>query len=842
MTFPNSISQFPITEHLEKICSTLKASPSRALLLTAETGAGKSTVLPLALLQEFSDNRILMTEPRRLAVVGVANRVSELLGETPGATVGYRIHLETRVSAQTRLEVMTEAILIRMLQSDPALEGVNLVVLDEFHERSVNTDLALAFLREAMELRDDLYVIIMSATIESKRIADFLGGAPVLEIPGRTFPVDIIYDDKLSCESVVLCELPGESRNPAGSAPSQTAKNEPHNILVFLPGISEIRKVQGTLTAALSDRPDVELCVLHSSISFAEQKHILSQTPAGITRVILSSAIAETSLTVPGVTTVIDSGLARVNRINLATGMENLVTENESEFSAAQRAGRAGRERPGKCIRLWNKFDVRSKALQPEILRTDLTQLVLECADRGIYNLSKIAWLDAPQPNAWKAAVELLQTLDCLDANNHITPRGKAALQLGISVRLACIGIDGMCFSSSAPVLSKKAAEFLIKYGQYSQSPQNIQTQFLKNFEQKFTKICQNSAEFDKIRSNSTEFSQKISQNSSNYAIPKNSDFTQNSAVLLLSGFPDRLGLRLGERLINNEPTAEYQFPSGRKAILHNSKHTKARWIVAPEVTAGQTSGIIFDFEELADTAAEEWLAPRTKTKSACSFENGKIIKQENLCYGELVLSSKKLPASKEDYAAAWCNEVRCKGLDALPMEGGTKKLIDRINFLAQQSSSSDVQTKIADLSERPEVWLQPFITGTSLDAQTVHNALSWYFSDFDLDKNVPEILVLQNGNRAKIKYEKLASPDDKTCLVLRPVIEIIIQRAFGVTITPKIAGMPVLFRLLSPAQRPLQITDDLENFWQSTWPEICKEMKGRYPKHNWNPEIIEKD
>lgn len=832
MTFSTQIDHFPITPYLEEICDAVKNASQHALVLTAETGAGKSTVLPLAVLQAF-EGKILMTEPRRLAVVGVANRVSELLGESAGGTVGYKIHLETRVSPQTRLEVMTEAILIRMLQADPALEGVNLVVLDEFHERSVNTDLALAFLREAMELRDDLYVIIMSATIESKRISDFLGGAPVLEIPGHTFPVDIIYDDRLSCESVVLGALPSASQRTTGSASSQAAKKEPQNILVFLPGISEIRRLQVALSAELSDRPDVELCILHSSISFTEQKHILSPTPPGITRVILSSAIAETSLTVPGVTVVIDSGLSRVNRINIATGMESLITENESEFSAAQRAGRAGRERPGKCIRLWNKFDVRQKELQPEILRTDLSQLVLECSDRGIYELSKIQWLDSPTQNAWEAATSLLQRLGCIDEQNRILPRGRAALQLGVSVRLACIALDGMLPPNATRkifTLSPKSAEFLIKYGNYSQSPQAVQNQFLENLEQKLSKIHSNLANFSKNERTSTQAFELCAPTLKNQS---------NSAILLLSGFPDRLGLYLGERIINGEPTAEYQFPSGRKAVVHNSRHTKSKWIVAPEIISNQTSAVIFDFEELPQTLAEEWLKNCTEEKIICAFENGKIIKQENICYGELVLSSKKLPSSKEDYAAAWCNEVRCKGLCALPLEDATKTLIERLNFLYQQNhqqnpSSQEFSKKITDLAEHPELWLEPFITGINLNAQTVHNAISWYFSEFEADKNAPEVLILQNGNRAKIKYEKLASPDDKTKLVIRPVIEVIIQRAFGCTVTPKIAGMKVLFRLLSPAQRPLQITDDLQSFWKTTWHEICKEMKGRYPKHNW--------
>ena len=837
MNIPPSISHFPITEHLEKITSTLKGSPSHALVLTAETGAGKSTVLPLALLQEFSASftanstssaststssraKILMTEPRRLAVVGVANRLAEELEEAPGGRIGYRIHLENRVSSETKLEVMTEGILIRMLQSDPALEGVNLVILDEFHERSINTDLALAFLREAMELRDDLFILIMSATIESKKIAAFLGqDTPVLEIPGRTFPVDIQYQPDMTIDdavhSAIEKQLPPAGGDVAGKA-----------ILCFLPGIREIRSAQASLSLTLKSKIEsgkIEVCILHSSISFSEQKHILTPPAPGSIRIILSSAIAETSLTLPGVVCVIDSGLSRVNRINLSTGMENLVTEAESEFSAAQRAGRAGREREGSCIRLWNKFDVRQKEVQPEILRTDLTQLVLECSERGIYELSKIQLLDSPTQNAWEAAAEFLKETGCIDENLRITERGQAALSLGISIRLALIAIDGYQISDKNHAnLSPKTSEYLLKFSQYAQNSPKIQNQFLANLEEKLNKICKNSQNFEQIQSKSANFEEKFHKN----------------PLILLSGFPDRLALRLAEFRKNSDGSASplYQFPSGRKALLHNSKHTNAKWIVAPEVIAGQSEGIIFDFEELSDQQAEDWLKNRTQSKVICRFEKGKIIKTENLCYGQILLSSKKLLSTKEDYAAAWMTEIRTKGMEALPLDEKCENFLERIKFLAQQNpQDNNLADKITGLTDKPESWLLPFITSNSLTAQTIYQALNYFFGEFNIEESVPLQINLQNGNRAKIKYEKLASPDDKTLLVIRPVIEIIIQRAFGCTITPKIAGMKVLFRLLSPAQRPLQITDDLEGFWSSTWPEICREMKGRYPKHNWD-------
>lgn len=826
MDFPSSISHFPITPYLEKICQTLKNSECRSLVLTAETGAGKSTVLPLALLQEFSsDNKkIIMTEPRRLAVVGVANRVSELSGEETGGQTGYRIHLENKISSRTRLEVMTEGILIRMLQSDPSLEGVNLVVLDEFHERSVNTDLALAFLREAMELRDDLFLIIMSATIESKKIADFLGNgraAPVMEIPGRTFPVQIYYKPDFSMDDAVISYIEKIQGSSSGR------ENLPYSILCFLPGISEIRARQASLSQALKDKDwKVEICLLHSSVSFSEQKHILTPPREGQIRVILSSAIAETSLTIPGISCVIDSGLSRIKRVNFSTGMENLVTEAESEFSASQRSGRAGREREGVCIRLWNKLDVRQKEVQPEILRSDLSQLVLECHERGIQDLSKIRLLDSPSENAWKSAEKLLLDLGCLDQKVRITERGKAALQSGISVRLACIGIDGMTDSG----LSKKAAFYLIKYGQYDKSPENIKMQFLRNFEEKISKICQNSKEFEEIYSNLGLFNKK------NY---------QNSSILLLSGFPDRLAMRLAESHKNADGSRSpvYQFPSGRKAILHCSKQSQSRWLVAADVMAGQVQAIIFDFEELDEDEVKDWLSSRTEEKITCRFEKGKIIKNQEICYGELVLSSKKLVSTKEDYAAAWMTEIRLKGLESLPLDDRCKNFLERVKFFNQQNPEMpELSEKIRELSQTPENWLLPFITTNSLSAESIMDALNYHFSAFGIEEKVPMQINLQNGNRAKIKYEKLAAPDDKTKLVIRPVIEIIIQRAFGCSITPKIVGMKVLFRLLSPAQRPLQITDDLENFWTRSWPEICKEMKGRYPKHKWDASCPQKD
>lgn len=789
------IQKFPITPYLEQICDTLKKSPSHFLVLTAETAAGKSTVLPLALLEHFS-GKIIMTEPRRIAVLGVANRVGELT-EKP-KEVGYKIHLESRITCETRLEVVTEAILVRQLQRDPALEDYNVVVLDEFHERSVNTDLALAFLKEAMQLRDDLFVVIMTATIDTKKLKRWLSlpkppeEVPVISIPGRQFAVNVVYEPEKSIVSAVR-----QGIRYAGDS---------GNILVFLPGISDIRKAQEALleTNEFSDDSENELCILHSSISLEEQKLIISPaSPDGKRRVILSSAIAETSLTVPGVNVVIDSGLSRVNRMDINTGMEKLTTEKESEFSAEQRKGRAGRLCEGTCIRLWEKHDIRVKDFPPEILRADLVPLVLECSERGIYSVEGIDWLDSPSVAAWTESVRLLQQLGMIKKDGRITEKGKAALTLGIHPRLA--GIALMAFDKSAGKLSIEGQELLIKFSSYSRSSVELQKRFIIDLESRL-KGC----------------NCKDSQEDREY------DF------LILSGYPDRLAKRTSEAGV--EP-AEYKFAGGRQARLYN--RNAPLWLCAPDVTAGEKEAVIFDLVELEEPKINEFLEKHSEILQICSFTQGTLQKFEVKCFGEIVLSSKKIALSEGDYVQAWLTEIKEKGIDCLPFDAKCESLLLRAEFIEQQNlqdseKEEDIHNNLySRLKLNANEWLTPFLGGkNTLTASTVYDALYWYLEGAEIDRFAPEILTLENGRRCKVKYEKQA--------VIQPVIEIIIQRIFGCFQTPKIYGKKVLLRLLSPASRPLQVTDDLEHFWTGAWVEICKEMKGRYPKHNWDLSIIE--
>ena len=799
---------FPITPYLNDICETLKKSPSRFLILTAETAAGKSTVLPVSLLEHFS-GKILMTEPRRIAVLGVANRLAELAepeGDGPATgknPVGYKIHLESKITHDTRLEVVTEAILVRQLQRDPALEDYNVVVLDEFHERSVNTDLALAFLKEAMQLRDDLFVIVMSATIDTGKLARYLGTeaeVPVFSVPGRQFAVKVVYEAGKSVTSVIreIVRRGADSvdKNMVSIRPSAYSTTvSAGNVLVFLPGIADIRKAQEALleTGEFDESSDTELCLLHSSVSLEEQKRVIRPPREGEKqkrRVILSSAIAETSLTVPGVTTVIDSGLARINRIDLNTGMEKLCTEIESEFSAEQRKGRAGRLCEGTCIRLWDQHDPRVKELAPEILRTDLVPVVLECSERGVYNVDGIDWLDSPSKAAWKTSGQLLRQLGLIREDGHLTEKGRAALTLGVHPRLGSIALEA--FDIKTGRLSAEGRELLLKFSNYSTSSRDLQNRFISDLERRL-KAC-------------------------NYEADDKADF------LILSGYPDRLAMRTSEPGI--EP-AEYKFAGGRQARLYSSK--APLWLVAPEVMAKNADAVIFDFAELSEAKIGEFLEKNCEIREICSFTHGTLQKFEQKCFGEIVLSSKKMPTKPEDFAEAWLTEIKEKGLECLPKDAKIESLLLRADFITQQKSG-----KIKELSsENAREWLLPFLGGaTSLTPQIVYDALYWYLDGAEIDRLAPEQLVLENGRRVKVKYEKQAE--------IRPVIEIIIQRIFGCFATPQICGKKVLLRLLSPASRPLQVTEDLENFWTGAWVEICKEMKGRYPKHNWDFRVVE--
>lgn len=784
MNYSAEIENLPIFEHLDKICETLKQSKSRFMILEANTGAGKSTALPLALLNHFSGN-ICMLEPRRISVLNVAYRVADLLGESVGETCGYSIHLDNKISKKTRFTVMTEAILTRKIQNDPSLTDVNVIVLDEFHERSIHADLALAFLKEVMAIRDDLYVVVMSATIDIKKVQLYLGGTdccPIYSVPGKLYPVEILYKKDLTMVQAIKQSL-------------ETIKMG--TVLCFLPGIGEIRRVQSDLGTV--ENVDVE--ILHSSVPIEKQKSVLKKVTDGKKRVILSSAIAETSLTVPDVCVVIDSGYSRVTEFDQNLGMERLVTKRVSLFSANQRAGRAGRTQNGLCIRLWGQHEKLVTEQSPELLRADLSSLVLECAEWGVVDSTGLDWLDNPSNGSWESAVELLSMLGCLK-DKKITPLGQASLSLGIHPRLACVVLSGLnC--NKIELSTALAVEFLLT----DQTNQQTHDLYVENLKKRVQNLSKKTDLFTGFANNPQTFS---------------------TSYALLCGFPDRLAVQISM----NSP--KYKFPSGRIASLVDNPKSFSKYLVAPEVDAGETEGKIYTYEFVDTDLAEKFMWDRCKTRIQI-FLDGKnhISKTEQKSYGKIILKETKLQVDDGDYAKAICEKIKKEGFESVPLSKKAKDFLLRVQFFIENESithnQSIISDKLKNLSQTADEWLSPFLlSNQSVTETVVYEALYYYLDGESIKKSVPTELILSNGKKQKIVYENQSGE-------IVPTIEIIIQQLFGCFTTPKIMGVPVLFKLLSPARRPLQITKDLENFWTNTWPEICTEMKGRYPKHNWD-------
>jgi len=775
------MNDLPIFPWLDRICDSLLASPSRFLVLTAETAAGKSTSVPIALLPRVK-GKIVMLEPRRLATVAIANRIASLLGETPGETAGYRLHLDSRVGEKTRIEIITEAILTRRIQGDPSLDGISVVILDEFHERSVHGDLALTLLKEIVSIREDLFVIVMSATINTNRISAFLD-APVLNVPGRQFPVDITYAGELSRQRSYPSSIEEMTARVILSCLEQTGGN----ILVFLPGIREIRRTKEMLSSC-----DAEVLMLHSSVSFEEQRKVLDENQKS-RRVILSSSIAETSLTIPGVTIVIDSGLSRIGRFNIPTGMDRLVTETESVFSATQRAGRAGRTAPGRCIRLWLEHDLRLQDTPPEITRTDVLPLVLECALWGVSDPDKLDWLDPPNKGAWTAASELLAIIGAIDTDGHITQKGRYMTVLGVHPRIAAVALAG-------------ETGLAAKYAQFSDNP----------------------IECDRLQ-------RDLERRIQGLRIVQKTHV--RGLMALLEGFPDRIGRHTHDGI--------YQFPSGRLASLQkNVRESMAcppQWIIALEVDSGDREGRIYKYEDLAEKNVEPWVLCHSIKKTETVFSGGKytpggkLIKTEYTLYGKIVFSEKKINPEPRDIPVAICSAIRSCGLSVLPWSPESESFLARARFALRKDAISK-KGEADDLLASLETWLVPFLpVDGKITGELLLEALKYRFGQQSVDKNAPSRITLQNGLSKTLSYEELF-PGEGFC----PVLEIKIQDLFGCAETPRVDGETVLLRLLSPARRPVQITRDLAGFWKNTWAEVRKELKGRYPKHKWpeNPFI----
>ena len=792
MKTPGELKSLPIYPHLDAIADALLSSPSRFLVLTAETAAGKSTAVPIAFLDRVP-GRIVMLEPRRLATIAIADRIASLFGESSGGIAGYRVHLDSKVSERTRIEIITEAILTRRIQNDPSLDGISVVILDEFHERSVHTDLALALLKDIMKLRDDLFVVVMSATIDTAKIAAFLN-APVLSVPGRRFPVSISYATDLASRADLSVA------EKSARAILRSLESPGGSILAFLPGLYEISRAKELLEGS-----NAEVLVLHSSVPLAEQRQVLSAPDNGAVdartrrRIILSSSIAETSLTVPGVCVVIDSGLSRTVRFNIAAGMDRLVTETESEFQATQRAGRAGRLGPGSCIRLWAERDVRVSETPPEITRTDILPLTLECALWGVQTALGLDWLDPPNEAAWVTARELLASIGAIDsagADGRIMAKGRVLAGLGVHPRIGAVALAG-------------ETDMAAKYGVHSDNPR----------------------ERERFRS---DLERRVA------ATAKKGDAAKASGPLaLLEGFPDRIAKHRGDGV--------YQFPSGRLASLPSAvRKNTARppeWIVAPDVDSGEREGRIYAFETLPENQALAWLERHATESSEISFfggsslKDGKPVKTIRISYGKITLSERRGEMTADDIRISVCASIRRTGLSDLPWSDASESFLIRARF-ALKTASTDRKHAADDdsLLESLEEWLVPFLPANGVISESaLLDALRYTLDGSFVDREAPSRLTLQNGLSRPLVYEELAPGEGPV-----PVLETRIQDLYGCADIPRVAGVAVLFKLLSPAGRPMQITRDLSGFWKGSWADVRKDMRGRYPKHDWpeNPEL----
>ncbi|MGH8252537.1 MAG: ATP-dependent helicase HrpB [Steroidobacteraceae bacterium] len=804
----------------------------RDAVLQAPPGAGKSTLVPLALLDEpwMRDRKILLLEPRRVAARAIARRMASLRGETVGATVGYRMRLDTRVSRDTRVEVITEGVLTRMLQIDPELSGVGCVIFDEFHERSLQADLGLALCLDARAaLESSFRVLVMSATLDGARVAALLGSGPIVDVPGRQFHVDIVYAGR----GAPL--LPGAADSPerlVAQVVRRALSESDGDLLVFLPGAGEIRRVQSLLADLAGAR--LLLLPLYGDLDAAEQDAVLNPAAAGVRRIVLSTNIAETSVTIPGVTVVVDAGLSRRSRFDPVTGMSRLEVTRISRAAADQRAGRAGRTAPGRCYRLWSEGShVSLAAFTPaEITEADLSPLALELAQWGNGDASQLAWLDVPPAPMLSQARELLQRLDALDHAGAITPLGRAMAELPLHPRLAHMLLAAK--SRDALPLAAELAALLSERDVLRQSGGQRDPDVRTRLEMLRGDTGARQVERhvrQRMQDNAAQFVRRAGGTDRPRA---SGAAVATPGMLLATAFPDRIGKRRAEG------SGRYLLANGRGAAFPAATGLAAQeYIVAVELDDRDREARIDLAAPLEAAELEALYGAQLIVDEQVEWDTraGAVQAQRRRRFGALVVEQKPLQSVPQELAAAAMLEgVRQLGLDALPWDDATRNLQSRLEFvrLLPQAPygpwpASDDASLLHDLDQ----WLPAWLVGVSRREQLTRvplaDALLGRLSGAQrraLDELAPRDMLVPSGSRIRIDYTGDGAP----------AIAVRLQEVFGLTATPRIGGgaVPVSFRLLSPAQRPVQITRDLAGFWKTSYAEVRKEMRGRYPKHNW--------
>jgi ATP-dependent helicase HrpB len=817
------MAALPIDAALPELRAKLAESPS--LVLQAPPGAGKTTGVPLALLKEpwLAGRSIVMLEPRRLAARAAAARMASTLGERVGETVGYRIRFDSKVSAKTRIEVMTEGILTRRLQNDPALEGVGLVIFDEFHERHLHADLALALaLDSRRNLREDLKLLVMSATLDGVAVSRVLDQAPIVTSEGRSFPVEVRY-----------APVANDARLPEAMSAEIAKALSQHDgdVLAFLPGAWEIRRTQELLQRTVER--SVEVFPLYGDLSWELQDKAIQPSPAGRRKVVLATPIAETSLTIEGVRVVVDSGYARVPQFDPASGLSALVTQRISRASAEQRAGRAGRTAPGVCYRLWGETVHRGLIPQsvPEIRGADLAPLALELAAWGVRDAATLTWLDPPPPAALAQARDLLRDLDAVDAQGAITDAGRAMAALPLHPRLAhmlhearqlgCAGLacDIAALLSERDILvgdAKRSSDFALRLDAL----------------RAFRRQGRGGAQAHNADANGC---QRIDQAASQYRrllrADDGDDDLSMAGVLLACAYPDRVGI------VRSQGSHRYALASGSGARLHEKEARRPACIVAANMDAGEGEGLIHLAASVEPQALRRYFPKHLRKQDIVRWDDAQevVIARREELFGKLLLETAVLQdADVEALRTAMLEGIRRMGLESLPWTPAAREWQARVLSL-RQWCPDDAWPDVSDATLLPTAgeWLGPYLDGVTrrahlarLDLLEILKARLDWKQQQRLDEGAPTHLDVPSGSRIRVSYEPGQAP----------VLAVKLQEMFGLADTPRVAWgrVPVTLHLLSPAKRPIQVTQDLRGFWERTYAEVKKELKGKYPKHPW--------
>lgn len=802
------MSQLPIEAVMPQLLTAVKHQ--HQVILKAAPGAGKSTYFPLQLIQnQVVTGKVIMLEPRRLAARNIARYLAEQLGEQVGQRVGYRVRGETKVSASTQLEIVTEGVMTRMIQDDPELDGVDLLIFDEFHERSIHADTALALSLEVQEaLRDDLKLVVMSATLDQEALQSLLPEACYIESEGRSFAVETRYAPLTANDHL----------------PTVIAKNieslmnkESGSLLAFLPGVAAIKQVQERLSH-LPD--DVEVCPLYGQLSFTEQQKAISPAEKGKRKVVLATNIAETSLTIEGIRLVVDSGLERVARFDLKNGLTRLEQTRIAQSSAIQRAGRAGRIEEGICVRLYSESQLKQQPQvpQPEILHSDLASLVMELAFWGTTDIHELKWLDIPSAAALQQAKQLLFSLGLITEQGQLTAEGKQAHDLGVEPR---------------------AAAMLIKSQSHSDKMVNVALAAVALIEEPERNVTNIAHSLHRWLSGSHPKKSLLLKRAQSLAHKLDTTFSlrevdEDALPLVLSlAFPDRIAQQRANQF------GRFALANGHGAECRpDDMLGGCEYLVAIDLMRSHSNSSQIHLAcELDVNILQTTFDSLFSTKEVVDWDEkkGRLVAEKQRKLGQLVIERVSLPnPGKEKMTQALLTYVRRQGLSSLNWTPAAESLLERIrcavDWLPEQAWPMFDEASLLDSLEE---WLEPYMTSVASVkdlskinlVEALNARLGWPLNQH-LDEWLPEHYQLPTGTKKRIRYQHGHEP----------VLSVRMQEVFGESTSPTVAigRKRLVLELLSPAQRPLQVTSDLAAFWNGSYKDVQKEMKGRYPKHVW--------